>query len=294
VASVIYWPLLAAFISGFAWSGLDIARKSLARDFRPVVIATGLSLGLAMLFGGWTALSLPAFQPLAYVRPAAVSIALNLAIQLSILESVRRGELSQTIPLLSMTPVATALFGLAVLGERPSPRQWAGIALVFVGAVGLAVSRSVAERNRSRSTRFHFDRGGLIMLVAAVCISAAAPFDKLAVGASSPALHGFVLSLVSGGLLLAYLGWRRELGRIGSAFRQRPVMTLAACLAFAALGLQFAAYQGVMVGVVETIKRVVGLVMSLVAGHLVFGESMTTRKLATVALMAIGVALLLS
>jgi multidrug transporter EmrE-like cation transporter len=49
-----------------------------------------------------------------------------------------------------------------------------------------------------------------------------------------------------------------------------------------------------MVGVVETIKRVVGLVMSLVAGHLVFGESMTTRKLATVALMAIGVALLLS
>jgi drug/metabolite transporter (DMT)-like permease len=285
---------LAAFISGFAWSGLDIARKSLAREFRPVVIATGLSMGLAVLFGGWTAVAPPPFQPSAYLRPAAVSIALNLAIQLSILESVRRGELSRTIPLLSMTPVATAALGLVVLGERPSPRQWAGIALVFVGAVGLAVSRRVTERTRSRSSRFHFDRAGLIMLVAAVCISAAAPFDKLAVKASSPALHGFVLSLVSGGLLLAYLGWRGELGRIASVFRRRPTMTVAACLAFAALGLQFVAYQGVMVGVVETIKRVVGLVMSLVAGYLVFGESITSRKLATVALMAIGLILLLS
>ena len=44
---------------------------------------------------------------------------------------------------------------------------------------------------------------------------------------------------------------------------------------------------------VETIKRVVGLVSSLVAGRLIFKEKITPQKLGTVALMALGVALLL-
>ena len=288
------WFLLAAFASGLGWAGLDIARKKLARDFRPTILAGGLSLGLAVLFGASTLVSSASLQLSAYVRPAAISIALGLAIQVLILESLRRSELSRTIPLLSMTPVTTALFGLAVLGERPSPRQWIGIGLVFMGAIGLGLTRRVTGPAGFRVSRLRFQSGGLIMLAAAVCISAAAPFDKLAIAVSSPALHGFLQSLVSAGLLLAYVAWRGDLGRVGAAFRERPGMTVAGCLAFAALGLQFVAYQEVMVGVVETIKRVVGIVSSLAVGRLIFGESISSGKLATVVLMAIGVALLLS
>jgi cell division protein FtsX len=36
--------LLAALLSGLAWSGLDIARKSLTRHAAPVVIAAALML----------------------------------------------------------------------------------------------------------------------------------------------------------------------------------------------------------------------------------------------------------
>ena len=53
------WALLASFLSGLAWAGLDVARKSLVRDLTPPVIATGLALGLAVLFGGLMALSSP-------------------------------------------------------------------------------------------------------------------------------------------------------------------------------------------------------------------------------------------
>ncbi len=49
-----------------------------------------------------------------------------------------------------------------------------------------------------------------------------------------------------------------------------------------------------MVGVVETIKRVVGLVSSLMAGRLVFGETITGTTLVAVVVMAVGVTLLLA
>jgi drug/metabolite transporter (DMT)-like permease len=287
------WALLAAFLSGLAWAGLDIARKSLARDLTPSVVATGLALGAAVLFGGWAALSSPTLQPAPYIWPAAISTVLSVGIQLMIVESVRRSELSRTIPLLSFTPVATALSGAVILGELPSPVQWFGIFLVFVGALGLGLSRR--ERGPSRSWRHGllFDTGGLLMLGAAVLISIAAPFDKLAVAASSTPVHGFFQSLGSGLLLLAFLGLRGEAARVSRAFRARPVLAVAVLLALAAVGFQFAAYRGAMVGAVETIKRVVGLVSSLAAGYLVFGEKVTASKLIAVAFMALGVALML-
>jgi hypothetical protein len=127
-----------------------------------------------------------------------------------------------------------------------------------------------------------------------LCISAAAPFDKLAVTASSPALHGFLHSLFSTAVLGAYLARRGQLGGLAGAYRRRPLMTLAAWLALGALGLQLVSYRGVMVGEVETIKRVVGLLGSIAAGRLLFKEPVTRRRLLTVVLMAVGVALLLS
>ncbi len=284
--------MILAFISGLAWSGLDIARKSLGRDLGSPIIATGLSVGLAVLFGvaslisGWT------LHLADYVWPAALSIVLCTAVQVLIVESVRRSELSRTIPLLSFTPVATSLFGLAVLGEEPSPVQWAGIGLVFAGALGLGLSRREHEPGRP-PPRFKVDSGVLLMLLAALCISAAAPFDKLAIEASSTPVHGFFQSAGASVLLLAFLAVRGDLARIRHALQAQLRMTLAILLAFAAVGLQFAAYRYAMVGEVETIKRVVGLVASLAAGSAIFGESINARKLITVVAMGIGVALML-
>ncbi len=284
--------MILAFISGLAWSGLDIARKSLGRDLGSPIIATGLSLGLASLFGVAALISGPTLQPADYVWPAALSIVLCTAVQVLIVESVRRSELSRTIPLLSFTPVATSLFGLAVLGEEPSPVQWAGIGLVFAGALGLGFSRRQHEPDRP-PPRFKLDSGVLLMLLAAICISAAAPFDKLAIEASSTPVHGFFQSAGASVLLLLFLVLRGDLARIRRLFQAPVRMTLAILLAFAAVGLQFAAYRYAMVGEVETIKRVVGLVASLAAGSLIFGESINARKLITVVAMGIGVALML-
>jgi drug/metabolite transporter (DMT)-like permease len=284
--------LWIAFLSGLAWSGLDVSRKSLASDFSAVVIAAGLSLGSAALFGLAAALASPRMDVQAYLGPGLLSITLSVATQVLILESVRRSELSRTIPLLSFTPVATSLFGVAILNERPSAVVWVGIVLVFVGALTLGLSR----RESAAGTRIRLpvmDAGAVLMLLAAISISAAAPFDKLAIGASTTALHGFVQSFGSALVLVCFLAYRGELGGIAGAFRKRAAMTGAVLLAFGAIGLQFLAYRTAMVGEVETIKRVVGLVVSLSAGFLIFRERITVFKVVAVGAMGVGIALIL-
>ena len=281
--------LVAAFGSGLAWAGLDIARKTLARDLRPSVVAAGLTLGQMVLFGAWSTVTRPTLRLDSYLLPAVLSVVLGAGVQILIVESVRRSELSRTIPLLSFTPVATMLFGVLVLDEMPSATQWLGILLVLVGGLGLGLSRL---RSDARS-RFSFDRGSGLMLAAALLISAAAPFDKLAVAASEVELHGFLQSAGIGALLIAFLVARGNLSDLGRSFRTRPALTAAAFIALAAVGLQFTAYQGAMVGVVETVKRFIGLGSSLVAGYLVFRERVTRAKVASLIVMAVGVGLML-
>jgi hypothetical protein len=71
-----------------------------------------------------------------------------------------------------------------------------------------------------------------------------------------------------------------------------PPMIAAVCGA-AAVGLQFMAFQVMFVGLVEVIKRVIGLVSAVLVGHLVFQEAMTVQQLGASGMMAVGIALVL-
>jgi drug/metabolite transporter (DMT)-like permease len=284
--------LFIAFLSGLAWAGLDVVRKSLTSELHPVVVATGMSMGAAALFGSAALLTDPQMDLGAYLAPGSLSTVLSIATQLLVLESVRRSALSRTIPMLSVTPVATALFGVAILGEKPSTAAWVGIVLVFAGALTLGLSRAQGA-TPTVDDRPGFDTGAALMLLAALSISAAAPFDKLAVQASTTLVHGGVQSFGASVALLGFLAARGGLGDLSSAVRARPTLAAAGCLAFAAIGLQFLAYRGALVGEVETIKRVVGLASSLGAGFFVFRESLSLKKLLAVAALAVGVTLIL-
>jgi len=284
--------LVFAFLSGLAWAGLDVARKSLASRHSGVVVAGGLSLGAGFLF----ALALPVagarMDVSAYLGPGLLSTALGISTQLLILESLRRSSLSRTIPMLSFTPVATAVFGAVVLNERPAWPAWVGIVLVVLGALALGLQRDGTDGAGNKGGS-RFDIGVALMLLAAVSVSAAAPFDKLAVEASTALVHGLVQSFGAAAVLLGFLAVRGELGEISAVFRRRPAMTAAVVAAAVAIALQYVAYQGAMVGEVETIKRVVGSVASLATGFVVFSERITPTKVVAVIALGAGVALIL-
>jgi drug/metabolite transporter (DMT)-like permease len=130
-------PFLLVVAASVASSGFDLFRKVLVRHLAPVPMVFLLATASVPLFGAAVLFGEPAPVRPAYWLPALGSVALNVVANLTFLEAVRISPLSVTVPLLSLTPVFTALLGFALLGERPAPLDLAGIALVVIGAFWL-------------------------------------------------------------------------------------------------------------------------------------------------------------
>jgi multidrug transporter EmrE-like cation transporter len=131
------------------------------------------------------------------------------------------------------------------------------------------------------------------MVAVAALWSVAISLDKLAIERSSEPLHAVLLFT---GIGLASLGALAARGRLADlqAVREVPWSLPAALVVGSlALGLQFVALKGVLVGVLETVKRGIGNAAAVVLGRAVFGEEVTAGKVAGVLLMAVGVALVM-
>lgn len=279
--------LLLVIGSSLAWSGFDVCRKILADRVRPAPLAFLLAAGAIPLFALWTAVDgMPAVQS-GYLGPAMASVALNIAANLLFFSALRNSQLSVTIPLLSLTPVFTALLAIPLLGEVPTWRQWLGILLVVAGAFvlnlpeGGALSASAA-------------RGAGLMVLVALFWSLTGPFDKMATAKTSGPFHATVLCTGVAIGIAAVLAGQRRLRELADVRSAGWIFILAVLISIAALGLQLLAMLQVWVGLVETLKRGIGNLSALILGRALFGEAIAPRKLLAVGLMIAGVALILA
>lgn len=277
--------LLLVAGSSLAWSAHDVTRKFLVGRVRPVPLAFLLTAAAAPLFAMWTAVDgMPSVQP-GYALPAVSSVLLNIAANLMFFVALRTSALSVTIPLLSLTPVFTALLGIPMLGEVPTPLQGLGIVLVVAGAFAL----NLPEQRPC----WRWERGAALMTTVALLWSLTVPLDKMSMARASAPFHATVLCGGVAAGVLAVLVWQRRLGELADIRHVRGVFALALVTSILALGLQLLAMQQVWVGLVETMKRGLGNVAAVVLGRAIFGEPVTLRKLLAVGLMAVGVGLIL-
>jgi drug/metabolite transporter (DMT)-like permease len=263
----------------------------LVRHLAPVPMVVLLALASVPLFGAAVLFGGPVTVQAAYWLPALGSVALNVVANLAFLQAVRISPLSVTVPLLSLTPVFTALLGFVVLGERPVPLDLVGIALVVVGAFWLNLGMTEGQ---SSARAFLSQPGAWLMAGTALLLSLTIPLDKLAVGRASPPFHGLILTagiaLGSLAVLAAQNRWS-ELAGLRSGWRPFVLALVASTLA---LGFQLVALQaGVLVSLLETLKRGIGNLLAVILGRAAFGETVTPGKLAAALLMAAGVALIL-
>jgi drug/metabolite transporter (DMT)-like permease len=278
--------LLLVIVSSLAWSGFDVCRKVLADRVRPAPLAFLLAAGAIPLFALWTAVDgMPRVQA-GYLAPAAASVALNIAANLLFFSALRNSQLSVTIPLLSLTPVFTALLAIPLLGEVPTWRQWLGILLVVAGAFVLNLPEGGAL---SPATR-----GAGLMVLVALFWSLTGPFDKMATAKASGPFHATVLCTGVAIGIAAVLAGQHRLREVGDVRAAGWIFVLAVLISIAALGLQLLAMMQVWVGFIETLKRGIGNLSALILGRTLFGEAVTPRKLLAVGLMIGGVALILA
>jgi uncharacterized membrane protein len=126
--------------ASLAWSGFDSLRKALVRRLAPLPLLFLLTAASLPALAIWAAVdgrvALGTLPP-GYLAPALASIVLSVVSNLAFVEALRRAPLSSTVPLLSLTPVFSALLAIPLLGELPTPVTALGILLVVIGAFWL-------------------------------------------------------------------------------------------------------------------------------------------------------------
>ncbi|HYU34608.1 MAG TPA: DMT family transporter [Thermoanaerobaculia bacterium] len=292
-------PFLLVLAASVSSSGFDLFRKVLVKHLAPVPMVFLLATASVPLFGAAVLFGKPAPVDPSYWLPALGSVALNVVANLTFLEAVRISPLSVTVPLLSLTPVFTALLGFALLGERPAPLALAGIALVVVGAFWLNLGMTAGSGEdtggepRSLARSFLSQPGAWLMAGTALLLSLTIPLDKLAVRRASPPFHGLVLTAGIALGALAVLIVQKRWRELAGLRRGWLPFVLALASSTLALGFQLVALKYVLVSLIETLKRGIGNLLAVILGRAVFGETVTPGKLAAALLMAAGVALIL-
>ncbi len=275
-----------------AFSVADLLRKLLAERVRPLPLLAVLSLGMAPFFLVWLVWLGSGWPGPGYWPPAVGSMALNLVANLAFLEAVRRSPLSLTIPVLSLTPVFTTLLAVPMLGEVPTARQLAGIALVVAGVFWLQLEGAGSGSPAGLLRALLHEKGSLLMVLTALCWSLAMPLDKLAMALSGEAFHGLALNLGVAAGALGMLASRRQLDELGRLAGSRGLMAWTVVVGATALVLILLAITRTWIGFVETMKRAIGSFLAVVWGRLFFAEAITGRKLAAVGAIVVGVALI--
>lgn len=136
-----YWAVLSAVFAAltaiFAKIGIQGVDSDLATLIRTVIIIVVLSAFVG-LTGKWTnPLSL---SPRTWVFLGLSGLATG-ASWVCYFRALKIGAASQVAPVDKFSLVLVALFAVIFLGERPSLREWSGIALVASGALVLAFKR---------------------------------------------------------------------------------------------------------------------------------------------------------
>lgn len=133
------WALLSAVFAAltaiFGKIGVESVNSDFATFLRTLIIAVVLAAIL---------LATGQFQPLSGVsRRTYVFLALSgLATGASWIcyyRALKIGAASQVAPIDKMSVVFVAVFGVAFLGERLSFRNWAGVVLIAIGALMVAL-----------------------------------------------------------------------------------------------------------------------------------------------------------
>ena len=275
--------------AALCWSALDVVRKAVADKASPTGLAVVLLVGQIPFLGLWAVFDETWVVRDVYWMPALVSMAMNALASVLFMRSLQLSPLSRTVPFLALAPVFGALVAVPLLRESPGAVHSIGIALVVLGAFVLNSDLS------SSWWRTAFVEPGVPYMVGVAFLwSSSLAFDKVALPHASAAAHAFVLTCGSSALLLGWVSLRGELGEVRTALVNPPPILLIALVgvALAAVALQMLSLRWLLVAVVETLKRGIGVLASILFGNLFFGEPITVQKLVAGALMAVGTVVL--
>lgn len=243
---------------------------------------------------------LPAwFMPLHIGDPAPFAIALTVTVLFTALATViqvrvvQRESLSLALPFLGFVPLLMTPWGMALLGEQPSP-------LAFVGIGGACCGAYLINFQRRASWLAPFSAlwrqpGPRWILLVALILSGTATVDKIAIQASTPFTYTWIWMAAST-LAMSFVFFRHPPVAVRQALfnRHNAIQTLLWALSFnlymAAVGLAVQVEGGT--SYVKTLQ-LTQILWTVLLGGLLFREGDLGKRLGAALLILAGAVLVI-
>ncbi len=133
------WALLSALFAAltaiFAKIGVENVNSDFATFVRTIVIL-GAAAAMVTLTGSWQAPSSVSSRTWAFLVLSGLATGLS---WICYFRALQIGQAAQVAPIDKLSVVLVAVIAALFLGEKLSPVNWAGVALIAAGAVLVAV-----------------------------------------------------------------------------------------------------------------------------------------------------------
>lgn len=270
-----------ALASAVLWAAVDLLRKQLAADVPLLALTAWINVGFSPVFATWWVTSGQPVPDAGYLPIWGIGVVLAASAQLLFLVALKTSALSVAIPMLALTPAMSSVLAWGTLGEAPTPEEAVGIVAIVIGCL---VNGLVGTDGR-----LSLDKGAAIMALVALLWSGFGVVDRAALQHAAPPAHALGMTIGSFLILTSLLAMRGELSDLVVAPSLRPRLAAAVATLGGAYTLQLLALRTELVGVVEAIKRGIGLPASVLLGAWMLGEPVHPVRIGAVGIIALGV-----
>ncbi len=216
-------------------------------------------------------------------------IFLNLISMYMFLKVLKKGEISTYIPMLSFTPLFSALYSRFILTEKLQTSQYFGIFLVIFGAL-LLYSKSFKFKYFLKPSMLKFNNSNknlYFIIIVSLIWSLTPVLDKQCLKHTDPYMHGFIQS--AGMLIIIPIILNYKELKYNFNFKTNILLIGLVLIGFLASLVQLIALKYNLVAVLESLKRGIGISLSLFFGYYFFNEKITYKKFISVFIMIIGI-----
>ena len=192
--------------------------------------------------------------------------------------------------MLSFTPFFSALYSKSILNEELVFIQYFGMGLIILGSLFLHSTQFKSNNLIIITYSFLKNKKTLMILIVSLIWSLTPVLDKECLKYTDLYLHGFIQA-AGMMIVLPLLLFNKKVSK--SIFKEKIqhnyLLYLVIILGFLTTFTQLIALQVVYVAELESLKRGIGIVLSLFFGYFFFHEKINLKKILSVILIIIGV-----
>mgnify|MGYP001494432870 FL=1 len=284
--------IFICLVSAFFWAGFDITRKLSLKKISSTTLLFLFSLGQLLIFLMWIYFESFSINIKPYLLPAIVLIFIGVSSALLFLKAINQSELSLTIPLLSLSPMFSSVFSYIFIDEVLLKTQYLGIFAIVLGTLILYSKELTAKDFLNSWKVITKNKSARIMICVSLMWSITPVLDKICLKYSSINIHGFIQSvgIIFFLLFLLIKNTKNEILKIRNHWK---IILLTVLIGVIATILQFFAILNNFVPIMESIKRSVGQLSSIVFGNFFFKEKITESKIIGVLTLSTGIYLII-